>query len=85
MEPVYKEEHEREQELANYVRNLDYKFCGIHVARNHFSNYARRTENDPVVLILDNHMPHCSLETFIYCTEHYLVLLSSPATSTLQP
>jgi hypothetical protein len=68
LEPDSKEEQEREQELANYVRNRDYKFRGRE--RNLFSNYARRTEDDPVVLTLNSHIPHCSLEAFTSCTEH---------------
>jgi hypothetical protein len=75
----FQQEQEREQELADYVRNRDYKFCGR--GRNHFSNYARRTEDDPIVHTLDNHIPHCSLEAFTYCTEYYIVLLYLPPQS----
>jgi hypothetical protein len=76
LEPVSKEEQEREQELTKCVRNLDYKFCGI--GRNHFSKYARRTEDNPDVLTLDNHVPHCSLEALPYCIGHHIALLSLP-------
>jgi len=60
-----------EKELADYVRYLVYKFFGT--GRKHFINYFKWTEDDPV-LILDGHMPHCSLDAVSFCTEHYITL-----------
>ena len=37
-------------------------------------NYVKPTEDDPVLLILDSHVPHCSLETVFFCTENYITL-----------
>jgi hypothetical protein len=44
------------------------------------------TEDDPVLLILENHMSHCSLEA-VFCGEHHITLLSLPPHSShrLQP
>jgi len=63
---------EEEQELTDYVRYLDYKFFGIR--KKHFTNYVKPIEDDPVLLILDSHMPHCSLDAVSFCTEHCITL-----------
>jgi hypothetical protein len=36
-------------------------------------------ETDPVLLILDNHILHCSLEAVIFCRENNITLFSIPA------
>jgi len=54
----------------------------------HYTKYAATpTDDDPVLLIVDNHMSHYSLEAVTFCTEHYMTLKSLPPHSShkLQP
>ncbi|XP_063241776.1 uncharacterized protein LOC134541949 [Bacillus rossius redtenbacheri] len=53
----------------------------------HFKTYVKPSEDDPVLLILDNHSSHYSLEAVLFCREHNITLLSLPphATHKLQP
>jgi DDE superfamily endonuclease len=44
----------------------------------HFSKHVRPTKADPVLLIVDNHASHVSLEAVDLCREHCIVLLSLP-------
>jgi hypothetical protein len=48
----------------------------------HFTDHVKPTEDDKVLLILDKHISHCSLEAVIFCTAYCITLLS--LTSTLQ-
>jgi len=41
-----------------------------------FAKYARPTEDDPVLLTVDSHMTHCSLEAVTFCRQNYITLLS---------
>jgi hypothetical protein len=53
----------------------------------HFARHSRPTKDDPVLLILDNHVPHCTLAAVVFCREHHITLLSLPPHSShkLQP
>jgi hypothetical protein len=53
----------------------------------HFAKYAKPTEDKPVFLIVDKHMPNCSLEAVTFCREQYITMLSVPVHSCqkLQP
>jgi hypothetical protein len=43
-----------------------------------FKYYVKPNEDDPVLLIRDNHTSHCSLEPVTFCREHCITLLSLP-------
>nr|XP_012234647.1 PREDICTED: uncharacterized protein LOC105679296 [Linepithema humile] len=53
----------------------------------HFKDYVKCTKNNPILLILDNHNSHISLNSYNYCKENGIVMLSLvPHTShRLQP
>ncbi|XP_050303764.1 uncharacterized protein LOC126741406 [Anthonomus grandis grandis] len=44
----------------------------------HFQDYVKSSEDDPVVLILDNHTSHFTLEAVNFCRNNCIVLLSLP-------
>lgn len=44
----------------------------------HFQKHTNATKENPVLLILDNHSTHQSLETVLYCRENGIILLSIP-------
>lgn len=44
----------------------------------HFQHHVNATEENPVLLILDNHSSHCSLEGVLYCRENNIHLLTIP-------
>lgn len=44
----------------------------------HFQKHARASKEDPVLLILDNHSSHCTLEAVTYCKERHIHLVSIP-------
>jgi hypothetical protein len=48
----------------------------------HFTDHVKPMEDDKILLILDKHVSHCSLEAVIFCTAQCITLLS--LTSTLQ-
>nr|XP_047144645.1 MFS-type transporter clz9-like [Hydra vulgaris] len=49
---------------------------------NHFISFAKPTKYKPVLLVLDNHESHVSLDCFLLCRGNGIVLLSlSPHTS----
>jgi hypothetical protein len=52
----------------------------------HFTRHARPTKDDPVLLILDNHVSHCTLAAVVFYREN-ITLLSLPPHSShkLQP
>jgi hypothetical protein len=45
---------------------------------HHFQNNVKEAETGPVLLVLDNHISHCSLEAVIFCRENHVTLLSIP-------
>ena len=45
----------------------------------HSFNFVKLTTEDPVLLILDNHIFHCSIEAVLYCREHFITLISLPS------
>ena len=45
---------------------------------NHFFKYSRPTEEKPVLLLLDNHASHISLEAIDFCKSSNITLLSFP-------
>ena len=54
---------------------------------NHFSKHVKPCEEDPVLLILDNHISHCSLDAVMLCRNSFITLLSLPphASHIMQP
>jgi DDE superfamily endonuclease. len=61
-------------------QDMNYKFYRI--GRKHFIDYTTPTDDDPILLILDNHLQHCSFEAVTFCRQHYITLLSLPPHST---
>lgn len=53
----------------------------------HFQQHVKSSEDDPVLLLLDNHVSHCSLEAVTYAEKHSITLISLPphASHRLQP
>lgn len=53
----------------------------------HFQSHVKSTTDDPVILILDNHISHCSLQAVTFCRDHSITLLSLPphASHKMQP
>jgi hypothetical protein len=45
---------------------------------HHFQNNVKATELDPVLLVLDKYIFHCSLEAVIFCRKNQIYLLSIP-------
>jgi hypothetical protein len=45
---------------------------------HHFQNNVKTAETNPVLLVLDNHISHCSLEAVIFCRENHIALSSIP-------
>lgn len=45
---------------------------------NHFKNHVHPTESDPVLLVLDNHGSHVSIETYKFCKENFIHMVSLP-------
>lgn len=44
----------------------------------HFQKFVKASKEDPVLLILDNHASHCSLETVLFCRDNNITLLTLP-------
>ena len=44
----------------------------------HFAKFVKPSESDPVLLLLDNHVSHCSLDAVLYCRENFITLFSLP-------
>ena len=44
----------------------------------HFVKHTKPTEDSPVLLLLDNHKSHISLEAIHYCRDNYVTMLSFP-------
>ncbi|KAH1021752.1 hypothetical protein HUJ04_011237 [Dendroctonus ponderosae] len=48
-------------------------------ARQRMADYSRsHLSEDPVLLLLDNHSSHCSLNTYNFCKERGMILLTIP-------
>lgn len=54
---------------------------------HHFAQYANSSEKNQILLILDNHSSHISLQAALFCRENYIHLLTIPphASHKLQP
>ena len=48
----------------------------------HFQKFVKTTQDDTVLLILDNHLSHCSLEAVMFCREHITLLSLLPTQAT---
>ncbi|KAK9732050.1 DDE superfamily endonuclease [Popillia japonica] len=44
----------------------------------HFQNHAKANKESPVLLILDNHSSHCSLDAVLYCRKNNIDRLTIP-------
>lgn len=44
----------------------------------HFQKYAKATESDPVLMILDNHSSHISIEAYDFCKKNFIHMISLP-------
>jgi hypothetical protein len=44
----------------------------------HFAQHARPTMDNPALLILDNHISHCTLAAVVFCRENHITHLSLP-------
>ena len=44
----------------------------------HFVKFTKPTEDSPVLLLLDNHQSHISLEAIQFCRQHHVTMLSFP-------
>ncbi|XP_063911278.1 uncharacterized protein LOC135128298 [Zophobas morio] len=44
----------------------------------HFVKFAKPSSAEPILLIVDNHYSHVSLEAYIFCRENFIVVLSIP-------
>lgn len=41
---------------------------------NHFVKHAKPSENNKIILILDNHASHCSLEAIQFCRNNFITM-----------
>ncbi|KAH1021710.1 hypothetical protein HUJ04_011194 [Dendroctonus ponderosae] len=48
----------------------------------HFQHCVKSSNEDPVLLLLDNHSGHCSLNAYNFCKERGMILLTIPPCST---
>ncbi|XP_050308307.1 uncharacterized protein LOC126744792 [Anthonomus grandis grandis] len=44
----------------------------------HFVKFVKTNRDEPVLLILDNHSSHATLESYNYCKENFITILSLP-------
>lgn len=44
----------------------------------HFQNHSQATATNPVLLILDNHQSHISIDALQFCQQHHITVLSLP-------
>ncbi|KAB0804091.1 hypothetical protein PPYR_01061 [Photinus pyralis] len=44
----------------------------------HFKKFVKPTTEDPVLLIMDNHVTHCTLDAYTFCKENGIILLTIP-------
>lgn len=54
---------------------------------NHFKDFVKPTQEKPVLLILDNHNSHATLEAYNFCKKNNIIMLSLPPHSShrMQP
>lgn len=45
---------------------------------HHFQKYAKATESDPALMILDNHSSHISIEAYDFCKKNFIHMISLP-------
>lgn len=45
---------------------------------HHFISFAKPTKEKPILLILDNHESHVSLDCYLLCRQNGIILLSLP-------
>jgi hypothetical protein len=48
-----------------------------------FIEWLKQTKEDAVLLILDSHISHCSIEAVLFCRERHITLLSLPPHASL--
>lgn len=53
----------------------------------HFQNHVKASEITPVLLVLDNHVSHISLEAYDFCKRNFIHMVSFPphTSNNLQP
>lgn len=53
----------------------------------HIQKHTKCTKNEPILIVLDNHESHTSLETILYCRENGIIFVTFPphCTHRLQP
>lgn len=44
----------------------------------HFYNFTKSSQNDPVLLVMDNHVSHCTLKAYSFCRENGIIVLTIP-------
>lgn len=44
----------------------------------HFAEFTKPSQNEPILLILDNHSSHISLRTYEFCKKNNIIMLSLP-------
>ncbi|KAJ3619091.1 hypothetical protein MTP99_005878 [Tenebrio molitor] len=44
----------------------------------HFQEFVKASLDDPVLLIMDNHSTHCTLEAYVFCKANGIILLTIP-------
>lgn len=45
---------------------------------SHFQNFVKSSKEDPVLLLIDNHSTHCTLEAYIFCKENGITIVTIP-------
>lgn len=45
---------------------------------DHFKKFVKSTKEDPVLLLLDNHSTHCTLEAYTFCKENGIIIVTIP-------
>ncbi|KAB0803072.1 hypothetical protein PPYR_02666 [Photinus pyralis] len=45
---------------------------------HHFARFVKSTTDDPVLLVIDNHVSHCTLKAYNFCRENGIVILTIP-------
>lgn len=54
---------------------------------DHFQKFVKSTKEDPVLLLVDNHLTHCSLQAYTFCKENGIIVVTIPphTSNRLQP
>lgn len=69
------------QSLVCFTKNITKSF---NAALQHLVKFTHPTAKTPILLIMDNHASHCSLENVIFAKAHYVPLLTFPLHFTQQ-